>query len=110
MTFRPKIQPLVPTENDYTHQLIVDEDNPNQYVLFWKMINEDEIQFEAHCKSIGWIGKKSLIILNILIYLHVSGFGISSNGGMDGADLAIGWVKNGVAVLKVRLFLQFFKQ
>ncbi len=76
---------MVPTE-DYTHKLIVDDENPNQFVLFWKMINDDEIQFEAHCKSIGWVG-----------------IGISSNGGMEGADFAIGWVKDGVAVIKVSL-------
>ena len=80
------LNPLFPSENDYTHKLIVDEDNPSQYVLFWKMINDDEIQFEAHCRTNGWLG-----------------LGISSNSGMEGADLAIGWVKDGVAVLKVRL-------
>ncbi len=78
---------LVPSE-DYTHKLIVDEENPNQFVLFWKMINDDEIQFEAHCKSNGWVG-----------------IGISSNGGMEGADFAIGWVKDGVAVIKVSLLI-----
>ena len=70
------LNPLFPSENDYTHKLIVDEDNPSQYVLFWKMINDDEIQFEAHCRTNGWLG-----------------LGISSNSGMEGADLASGWVK-----------------
>ena len=60
MTFRPKIQPLVPTE-DYPNTIVVDENNPNQYLLLWKLINQDEIQFEAHVKQLN----KILSILNI---------------------------------------------
>ncbi len=79
------LQALVPSE-DYTHALEIDEDNPQQYLLLWKMINSSEIQFEVHCKTKGWLG-----------------FGISSTGGMGGADIVIGWVKNGEAVLKVKI-------
>jgi hypothetical protein len=61
-------KPLVASE-DYTHQLIVDDEAPEQYQLFWKMVNDDEIQFEIHCKTTGWVG-----------------MGISPNGGMGGTD------------------------
>jgi hypothetical protein len=61
-----KLQPLLPSE-DYTHSLIVDEDAPEKYQVFWKLINNDEIQFELHAKTVGWIG-----------------LGISPNGGMQG--------------------------
>jgi hypothetical protein len=61
-----KLQPLVPSE-DYTHNLIVDEDAPEKYQVLWKLINNDEIQFELHAKTVGWVG-----------------LGISPNGGMQG--------------------------
>ena len=60
VTFRPKIQPLIPSE-DYANTIVVDENNPNQYLLLWKLINQDEIQFEAHVKQLN----KILSILNI---------------------------------------------
>ena len=78
-----KLDALVPSEN-YTHKIVVDEDQPLQYVMLWKLLDGNEIQFEVHCKTTGWVG-----------------LGLSSNGGMEGADLTIGWVKNGTAVLKV---------
>jgi hypothetical protein len=77
--------PLKPSES-YTHVVEADQSNPNQYKLFWKPIGNDEIQFEVHCKSTGWIG-----------------VGISPNGGMKGSDIAIGWVANNRAYLKVTL-------
>lgn len=52
---------------DYTHKLIVNDDDPNQYQLFWKLLSNDEIQFEIHCKTTGWVS-----------------MGISTNGGMAG--------------------------
>lgn len=79
------LKPLVQSENDYTHKTIINEKNPSQYVLFWKLIGNDEIQFEIHCKTNGWVG-----------------MGISSISGMEGADLVMGWIKDGVAVLKVK--------
>ena len=57
--------PIQPSET-YTHKLIIDEDEPDTYQLFWKT-NDKEIIFEAHCKTNGWLG-----------------VGISSNGGMPG--------------------------
>ena len=62
--------PIVPSET-YTHKLIVDEDQPDTYQLFWKT-NNDEITFEAHCKTNGWLG-----------------VGISPNGGMPGNYLKL---------------------
>ena len=61
------LNPLVPSEDDYTHSLTVDEENPNQYQIMWKLINNDEIQFELHCKTTGWVG-----------------IGFSSTGSMKG--------------------------
>jgi hypothetical protein len=81
-TLKP-LKPLVPSEDDYTHSIAADEDNPNQYVLLWKIINEEEIQFEVHVKTSGWVG-----------------LGISPNGGMSGSDIVIGWVKDNKAYLK----------
>jgi hypothetical protein len=81
-TLKP-LKPLVPSEDDYTHSIAADEDNPNQYVLLWKIINEEEIQFEVHVKTNGWVG-----------------LGISPNGGMGGSDIVIGWVKDNKAYLK----------
>ncbi len=81
-----KLVPLQPSEN-YTHFVDADQKNSNQYVLFWKLIGSDEIQFEAHCKTTGWVG-----------------LGLSPSGGMTGADIAIGWVTNNKAYLKVTYF------
>ncbi len=75
--------PLTPSEA-YTHFVDADQTQPGQYQLYWKSIGSDEIQFEVHCKSTGWVG-----------------LGLSSNGGMTGADIAIGWVSNDQAHLKV---------
>ena len=61
-----QLQPLVPSE-DYTHSLVVDEDEPEKYQVLWKLTNNDEIQFEVHAKTLGWVG-----------------MGISPNGGMPG--------------------------
>jgi hypothetical protein len=79
--------PLKPSES-YTHVVDADQTNPGQYMLYWKLIGSDEIQFEVHCKSTGWVG-----------------FGLSPNSGMAGADIAIGWVANNRAYLKVKTFL-----
>jgi len=87
-----ELKPLVPSES-YTHSLEVDEDDPNLFRLFWKLVdNEKSIQFELHCKNTGWVG-----------------FGLSPNGDMKGADIAMSWVdSNGKAHLLVSLFsLQF---
>lgn len=48
-----------------------------QYRLFWKVVGEDII-FEAHVATLGWLG-----------------LGFSPTGGMTGADLVVGGVKNG---------------
>ena len=86
-----ELKPLVPSES-YTHSLEVDEDDPNLYRLFWKLVdNEKSLQFELHCKTSGWVG-----------------FGLSPNGDMTGADIAMSWVdSNGKAHLLVILF--YFK-
>ena len=68
------LSPLTPSES-YTHSIQADEDDDKLYKLYWKLINNDnEILFELHCKTTGWVG-----------------FGLSPNGNMMG-DFAIGWV------------------
>ncbi|RNA26714.1 DBH monooxygenase -like protein [Brachionus plicatilis] len=72
-----------PTE-DYKFNLNVDEKDELQYKLYWKILRNDEIQFELHCRTTGWVG-----------------FGISPNGGMSGSDIMIGWIdSDGNAHLK----------
>ena len=86
------IKPLKPTDKNYTHTLIVNDDDPTQYVIFWKLINDnDEIQFEVHCRTTGWVG-----------------LGFSPNGGMAGSDVVIGWVKDGEAYLQVSFSNRLF--
>ncbi len=81
------VKPLTASET-YTHSLVVDDDIPEQYQLFWKLVDNDEfIQFEMHCKTTGWVG-----------------FGLSPNGDMPGADITIGWVDtNGQVQLRVSI-------
>ncbi|CAF0926013.1 unnamed protein product, partial [Brachionus calyciflorus] len=77
------LTPLRPSE-EYKFSLNVDDFDQSLFKLFWKPIENDEIQFELHCKATGWIG-----------------FGLSPNGGMAGSDIAIGWVdSNGQSYLK----------
>lgn len=76
------LKPLQPSE-DYTHSTVADEDSPDLFVMYWKILNDQEIQFEIHCKTTGWVS-----------------LGISPNGGMEG-DYAIGWVSpNGTGIIK----------
>ena len=65
---------IVPSEN-YKFSLNVDDKDEKLYKLFWKTLENDEIQFELHCRTNGWLG-----------------FGLSPNGGMAGSDIMIGWV------------------
>ncbi|CAF1000533.1 unnamed protein product [Brachionus calyciflorus] len=74
---------LRPSE-EYKFSLNVDDIDQSLFKIFWKPIENDEIQFELHCRATGWIG-----------------FGLSPNGGMAGSDIAIGWVdSNGQSYLK----------
>jgi|688.fasta_scaffold897556_1 hypothetical protein len=79
------LEPLVPSE-DYSNKLEVLRSNPNKYLIFWKLIDEDEIQFEIHVKTLGWIG------LGITNHFY---------SAMNGADIVMGWVKDDIPVLKV---------
>jgi hypothetical protein len=60
------LKPLEPSE-PYTHSINMDEDDKSLYKLFWKILNNDEIQFEIHCRTTGWVG-----------------LGFSPNGNMEG--------------------------
>ena len=90
------VKPLIPSES-YTHKEHINEDNPDQYVMFWKLLPNDEIQFEIHCKTTGWCG-----------------LGISANGGMKDSDIALGWYDNKrgkayLAVIKSSIIIVIFK-
>lgn len=77
-------EPLFTPSEDYTFSLNADDSDELQYRLYWKVLGKDEIQFEIHCRAVGWVG-----------------FGLSPNGGMAGSDIVIGWVDSkGEAYLK----------
>jgi len=84
------LKPLSPSD-EYTHSLVVDEDEPNRYQIFWRLVGNDEyIEFELHCNTTGWVG-----------------FGLSPNGDMPGADIAIGWVENDSGKVHLRVCVLF---
>ncbi|XP_052790851.1 DBH-like monooxygenase protein 1 homolog [Mya arenaria] len=64
--------PGVTTTEKYQQSIIMDEDA--SYILFWNF-NDTHITFEAHVKTRGWVG-----------------LGLSENGNMFPADVAVGWV------------------
>jgi hypothetical protein len=71
------LKPLEPSEN-YMFSVNIDEDDANLYKLFWNYsMQNEEILFEIHCKTLGWVG-----------------FGLSPTGNMVNSDIAIGWVDN----------------
>jgi hypothetical protein len=74
---RKDLKPLEPSEN-YMFSVNIDEDDANLYKLFWNYsMQNEEILFEIHCKTLGWVG-----------------FGLSPTGNMVNSDIAIGWVDN----------------
>lgn len=71
-----------PTDDgSFTHNVYLDE--KEQYHLLWRY-NDTHITFKARVNTLGYVG-----------------FGVSSNGGMKGADIVIGWVKNSKVYFKV---------
>ena len=71
---------MIPSE-DYPLRLELKPDNA--YTVFWKF-DDESITFELHVRTQGWVG-----------------FGISPDGGMEEADIIIGWVKDGIVTLTV---------
>ncbi|XP_013392638.1 DBH-like monooxygenase protein 1 [Lingula anatina] len=69
----------IPSLADFTHHVVLKDD---VFFLSWKFDNET-ITFETQVRTTGYIG-----------------LGFSPNGGMTGADIVIGWVKDGTAYLK----------
>ena len=63
------LKPLEASEA-YTHSISMDDNDKDLYKLFWKILNNDEIQFEIHCRTTGWVG-----------------LGFSPNGSMEGMSL-----------------------
>jgi hypothetical protein len=61
ISFVNGLKPLEPSEN-YSRSLIADDTQPNQYQVFWKILDNEEIQFEIHVKSLGIIDKVTSII------------------------------------------------
>ena len=70
-----------PTRN-FTHMTPLTPGS-DRYVLFWTP-EKDFVTFEVHARTLGYVG-----------------FGISATGGMNNADIAIGWVKDGRVTLQV---------
>lgn len=70
------LQPLVPSET-YTNFIVVDQTKPTQYQLHWKLTSINEIQFELHAQTTGWVG-----------------MGISPDGGMTGSLIKLTVLKN----------------
>ena len=65
-------------------------DHPNSvelrngtYYLYWSL-EKESIIFEVHVRSLGWFG-----------------LGLTNNGRMMGADMFVGWIKDGVTYFKV---------
>ena len=71
------LAPLEPSES-YTQKADIFDDLPNHFIVLWKILDSDEVQFEVHCNTTGWVG-----------------LGISANGGMKDSDIAIGWFDAG---------------
>lgn len=69
------------------HRFFASLDEDQSVKLYWNVTTTNkEIFFTVEAKTTGWIG-----------------FGISSGQGkMQGADIVIGWVKNGVPYFQVR--------
>jgi hypothetical protein len=59
--------------------------NEINYYLFWAF-NKERITFEVHVRTHGWFG-----------------LGFSGNGGMNGADMVVGWISNGETHFKVMI-------
>ena len=74
-----------PTRN-FTHMTPLTPGS-DRYVLFWTP-EKDFVTFEVHARTLGYVG-----------------FGISATGGMNNADIAIGWVKDGRVTLQVIILL-----
>ena len=60
-------------------------------MIYYKLIEQNVIQFESHVKTTGWVG-----------------IGVSPVGMMDGSDIAIGWVKGASTFFLVNIFNEFY--
>ena len=76
------------------HPFFASLDEDQDVNLYWNVKTEEkEIYFTIEAKTTGWIG-----------------FGISSGQGkMKGADIVIGWVKDGKIFFKVSKCMLVFK-
>ena len=63
--------PAAPKGFEHHVSVVADE-----YDLYWT-VQDEEIKFQVQVKTLGYVG-----------------FGISPNGGMAGADIVTGWVKD----------------
>ena len=77
-------------QEDFKHYAVLDANEDVK--LFWSIDSANEmIHFAVQAKTLGWVG-----------------LGISSGvaGQMKGADIVIGWVKDGEGYLAVSLFAE----
>ena len=87
---KKELKPLV-SSDDSVSEANADDRDQDLFRVYWKMLDDDYIQFELHARTTGWVG-----------------FGISPNGGMNGADMVIGWVdNNGKGHFKVIKFIYY---
>lgn len=69
---------------DHTHESVLDPDGV--FTVLWTPdLDKQEVVWEIHARTRGWLG-----------------FGFSSNGGMDGADIVTAWVEDGKLHLQDR--------
>jgi hypothetical protein len=76
----------IPTPSQaYPH--VVELDKGGMFFLFWEF-DEERITFEVHVRTHGWVG-----------------LGFTNNGRMEGSDVVVGWIKDGVTYFKVSQIL-----
>ena len=75
------LQAFKPSE---AHELLNHKVVNDKFEFWWQFMDADSsVVFELKCRTQGWCG-----------------LGLSPKGDMEGADLFIGWVRNGVGYLK----------
>lgn len=80
---------LLCAASEYHHEVL---DRKNRFHFFWKIDKtKEQIVFKIEVETKGYVA-----------------VGLSTNGGMAGSDIAIGWIKNGKVYLQVSLFTLCF--
>lgn len=80
---------LLCAASEYHHEVL---DRKNRFHFFWKVDKtKEQIVFRIEVETKGYVA-----------------VGLSTNGGMAGSDIAIGWIKNGKVYLQVRVYVIFY--